>query len=379
MRRIIALIALASLAVGACANDADSDARDEVLDSLVDAFVATGKATEQTVTMRLVGTPASLAAFGEGALTQAQAGRLIGASITASGIRADDPEDALSRMTVEVPGTGGAEITGIGWDGYVRADVEGLMELLGSAPSGLRELEKQASTVGAGFVRPLLDNKVVKIEGLEQLAGQAGMDPNQLTTARQEQLVEELGKALRDLGRVTSEGEEETGEHLVATVPLRGLFERFIAAAEIPLPGGRFPDAADVPNRDLALDVWVDDEGRISQIEFDLAQIAEIDGDAAGVEELVFRMTFSYSVDDAITAPDHAATMDATDVLGLVMGFGGFAGLPGATPRVTVTPPSAPAVRCSIYKDLPPETFEGLPPEVLQELEKMCPGLVPAQ
>jgi hypothetical protein len=378
----------------ACNDDGGSGAEpsEDAKATLTSAFSTLGEADAQSLTLSIASDPESLATLSDGQVTEEQADLILNSSVTIEGSKSDDPADQAARVAVNVEGTDGAEIVVAGTDLYVRADVAGLAETFGADQADLREAITKAQSQ-ADFIGPLANGDFVKFEGVGDLAGQFGAPAGD--SSQQEQLVRQFAEAIEAEASVASEGTDDVGEHLVASIPLRALYERLVNLAPQlgqGLPPGMVPPAEEIPEGDLTLDVWVADD-KVVQVEFDLIQVGEFaeksdeENPFEGVEQFALRVAFSDDVGE-ITAPEAATVVTAEDIealIGSLLGFGGAVPPGGAIPGGGEIPGGggggggggAPGLDCSIYEDLPPETFESLPPEVLQELKSICPDVVP--
>ena len=376
MRRLLALVVLPALLLAGCSDSPSPE--DDPMEALLAAFEETGESDQQTLVFRLLSTPESIEALSDGAVTPEHAQTVLDSSLTISGTQADDPSEQSALISVAVPGTEGVELILLGTDLYLRADVEGLLTTFGQDPAELDELRSEAEEQGAAFVGSFLDGQPLHIEGGEQLAGQFG---GQAAGGEgQEELVGRLRDALRDSSTVTSEGSDDVGDHVVAQVRIRDLYQRLldiIPQLGLPVPT-TLPPEDEVPDGEFRIDFWLS-EGKLVQIEIDLLQIATLTEQEVpeGVEQLAIRLELA---DDAVdvSAPEGAVTVTPEEILGLI-GLGDFSGGTEVPIEDETPSPAATEIDCSIYEGLPPETFEGLPQETLDALEEICPGIVPAE
>lgn len=383
MRKWLVLSIVAALFLGACSNEPSPE--EDPKAALVSAFEKIGELDASTVTVTIQSTSESLVAASEGDLTPELAETILGSSLTITGANADDPENQNASIALSVPDTDGVEILVIGTDLYLRADVRGLVELAGQDPAQIDAFLQSPQAQQAPFLEAAANGEFIKIEGADQLGAAAGADPGALAE-QQKKLFEEFGKSIEQEADVTSEGSDDVGDHLVVSIPLRSLVQRFTdLAGELgaPLPPGSVPPESEIPEGDIVMDVWVSD-GRIVQIEFDIVQLGEEFGGVApeGVEDFRLRLELSEEAEE-VTAPEGATTVTSEELMGLI--FGGFGGeMGGDTPTLDETPGGddlggggGGELDCSLYEGLPPETFDGLPQETLDQLEQLCPGLVP--
>ena len=370
MRKWFVLLVVPALLAGACNEGSDAPSGEEdPTAALVAAFEETAQAEQQTFTLTIESTPESLTAAAEGGLPPEAADIILGSSLTVTATKAEDPADQSGRVVLNVPDTEGVELVFLGTDVYLRADVRGLLEAFGQDPALVDQFLQSPSAQQATFLEPAANGEFIHIEGTEALTGGAGTEQ---LTQQQEQVLQELEAAIQEDATVEFEGSDDAGDHYVVSAPLRDLADRFMRLASELGTGVPPPSVPpeDIPEGDVTLDVWVSDE-RVSQIEVDIVQNAqEFEGDVPeGVEELAVRLAFSYETEE-ITAPEAAVTVTAEEIAGLI--FGGFAGGGGQPPTGGG---GGQGDICSVYEELPPETFEGLPPSEIEQIEQLCPGI----
>lgn len=382
-------LAVPALLLAGCSNEGDAPpAEEDPTGALVAAFEETSAADAQTITLTIQSTPESLAAAAEGStLPPEAADTILGSSLSISGAKSEDAAEQSARLSLAIPGTDGVEVIFSDRDLYLRADVRGLAEALGQDTAMIDQFLQSPIAQESPFLEQAVNGEFIRIEGADELAGSTG--GTQQLAQQQEQLLREFTEAIKADAQVTSEGEDDVGEHLLVTMPFKSIYQRFMDLAGqlgTGLPPGSVPPESEIPQGDLELDVWVSD-GRVAQIELDLVRLSEAtDGDIPeGVEELAIRMAFTEEAEE-ITPPEDAVTVTGEQIMGLIFG-GAFGGdeLPGGD--LPTEAPDAPGdggddigggdVDCSVYEGLPPETFDGLPPEVLEQLEQICPGVIP--
>ena len=371
MKKAGALAALALLFLGACAGS-ESKSEDPKA-TLISAMRSTGEAEGLTFNLSLRSTPESLDAIsradgGGKGLPEEDAEKILASSVTVS--TKGSGEDGSFEMVVDVAGEGNFEMKAIEKVLYLRADVEALVETFGGDPAEIETGVKQAEAQGLGFVRPAAEGEWVSISGLQESLGQiTGQTPPPVP--EQEKLIQDLTASFEESATVTSEGQEDAGEHLVVSVPLRDTYENFVedfSAYTQQIPLGQLPPASEVPDEEIELDVWVDDE-QVTQILFDLIQVARIAGDTEppeDVEEFAFLAEID-EFDDEIEAPEDATAIDPQQLLAI---FGGFMG--GMQGSATESAPAGDAGAAFNCDDL-----KGAPPEVLEQFAEECPELQP--
>lgn len=387
MRKWFVWLVVPALLLGACSKEGGPSAEEDPTGALVAAFEETGKAEAQTITVSIQSTPESLVAASEGSLTPEVAETILGSSLTFSGTTSDDPANQSARVALSIPGTDGFELMVVGTDLYVRADVRGIAELAGQDPAMIDQFLQTPQAQQAPFLEAAANGEFIKIEGADELAagaGAGGLDPGALTE-QQAKLVEQFGQAIQEDATVTSEGSDDVGEHLVASIPLQSLYQTFTEFAGdlgAPIPPGSFAPESEIPEGDVSMDIWISD-GRIAQFEFDIVELGqEFGGEGevpAGVEQFAIRVALTPEAEE-VTPPEDAVTVTGEELFGLFLGgFGGDlgGGETGGGESPGTDDLTGGNLDCSIYEGLPPESFDGLPQETLDQLETLCPGIVP--
>ncbi len=273
-------------------------------------------------------------------------------------------------MAVNVAGEDDFELKSVGQTLYLRADVTGLVDTFGGDPAEIAKGVQALEAQGLTFVRPLAEGEWVSLEGFGEASQQlTGQSPP--AVPQQQEIIDELTKSFEEDATVTSQGTDDAGEHLTVALPLRETYERFLndfanLGAQLP-PGARFPDASEVPDEDITLDVWIEDD-RVTQLELDLLQIAAI-AEEEEVPEGVERFAFRTEIDEfneEVEAPEDAVAIDPQQIFGLIGSI--FSGLGGATG-------SAPAG--DVGAGFNCDDLKGAPPSVLEQYAEECPELQP--
>lgn len=370
MKKVGALLLVSALSMGACAGS-ESKSEDPKA-TLISAMENTGQAEGLTVTLSIESDPESLNKLDRSGnesqgIAEEDAEKLLASSMTIS-TRGSGEEGAFE-MLINVAGEHDIEIKAIDKVLYFRADVEGLVETFGGDTSEIETGVQQAEAQGLDFVRPAAEGEWVSIAGLGDSLGQiTGQTPP--AVPEQEQLIQDLTASFKENATVTSEGQEDAGEHLVVSVPLRETYENFVEdfsqlSQQIPL--GQLPDSSGVPDEDINLDIWVDDE-RVTQVLFDLVQVAELEGDSDVAEGTqVGFLAEIEEFEEEIEAPEDAVAIDPQQILGI---FGGFLG--GMQGSATESAPAGDVGAGFNCNDL-----KGAPPEVLAQFAEECPELQP--
>ena len=374
MRKWFVWLVMPALLLGACSDEGDGpSAEDDPTGALVSAIEASAQEDAQSATVTLQSTPESLSAASEGSLTPELAETILGSSVTISATQAEDPADQAARLFLDVPDTEGAEVVLLGTDVYLRADVRGLVEAAGQSSATVDQFLQSPEVQQAPFLESAANGEFLKIEGAAELTGSTA---TQDIAGQQAKVLEAVGDAIREDAEVTSEGSDDVGERVTVSAPVRDLYQHVVDLAEElsgGVPPGSFPPESEVPEGDLTFDAWISD-GRLAQLEFDIVALAEeFEGDVPeGVEDFAIRVALSTDVEE-ITAPEDAVTVTAEEIAALF--FGGFEGggdLPTEQPGGGG---GGGQDICAIYEDLPPETFEGLPPSEIEQIEQLCPGI----
>ena len=377
MRKWLVCLAIPALLLSACSGSDAPAADEDPLGALVSAIRETGSAEQQVISFTIQSTPESLVAASaeeDEPLSPEMAEVILGSSLSISVVEAEDPQDQSGRLTLSIPGSDGAEVLLAGPDLYLRADVRGIASVFEQDTAPIDEFLASGAAAQYPFIESAVNGEFLKIEGSEAFTG--GATGTDQLTAQQEQLINEFADAIREEAEVTFEGEDDVGDHFLVSAPVQALYQRF---TEISSQFGTEVPETDLPEGDVSLDVWVAD-GRIAQIEVDAIRLAEefeADDIPEGVEQLAFRLTFGYEVEEP-EVPEDAVTVSGEELMGLI--FSGGFGTDTTTPETTATPDPGETTDefdCSVYEDLPPETFEGLPQETLDQLEAICPGIVP--
>ncbi|HEX2234675.1 MAG TPA: hypothetical protein VHK89_00210 [Actinomycetota bacterium] len=327
-RTLVTIIALAMVAT-ACGGTSGTSSEDPraTLTSALESLEASAGTTMQ---LTLQSTPESLralAAQGGDALPADDAQKILDSSLTISSNLERDPAEAAAQIVVNVGGDEDLEVRVLGTALYVRADVRSLLETFGQDPAMADRFVQQGALSGLDFVQPLVDGEWLEIEGLEQLMSQTGAQPT--PTEEQRKVLSDLVESLEGAASVTSEGNDDAGEHLVASVRLRDVYRDLQKAAadlgQLPATGA-LPSESEVPDETVRVDFWVDD-GRLTQVEFDFLQLRDFE-DAhipEGVERLALRVALSEFSGD-VERPEGAVPVDLQQVFQGMLGAGAPAG-----------------------------------------------------
>jgi hypothetical protein len=328
-RTLVTIIALAMVAT-ACGGTSGTSSEDPraTLTSALESLEASAGTTMQVTLQSTPESLRALAAQGGDALQADDAQKILDSSLTISSNLERDPAEAAAQIVVNVGGDEDLEVRVLGTALYVRADVRSLLETFGQDPAMADRFVQQGALSGLDFVQPLVDGEWLEIEGLEQLMAQTGAQPT--PTEEQRKVLSDLVESLEGAASVTSEGNEDAGEHLVASVRLRDVYRDLQKAAadlgQFPATGA-LPSESEVPDETVRVDFWVDD-GRLTQVEFDFLQLRDFE-DAQipeGVERLALRVALSEFSGD-VERPEGAVPVDLQQVFQGMLGAGAPAGV----------------------------------------------------
>jgi hypothetical protein len=377
--RLLALLAVLVL-VGACnqANQAQQEVNDDPEAALEEALDNLADYEGQSLEFSIEGSTDSLVALSEDELTEDRARQFFDSSLRVTTKEAENVEDQQAEFLVNVAGQENAvELKSFGTTLYARADVAGLFDTFGGEPRALDAFEQQFTTQpGFDFVGTFLDGEWIALTGADRFAEQLTGQSVEEQTEQQQAMADELAKSLEDNASVEAGDEEGPGGHLVVTLPLRAFYEDFKeiteAAGSLATGGAPMPDASEVPDEDIILDIWIDDE-EVTQVELDIVQFRdweEAEDFPEGVDDLRLRMTVQ-EFTGSLEKPEAAAEVDVGELMGLLMGgaLGGGEGLPGG---------GAGGTNQEVCDEIE-AALEGQPDEVIEEAAKqyadVCPNL----
>jgi hypothetical protein len=308
--------------------------------------------------------------------------------------RGETPEDTQVELLVNVDGnTDAVSVRGVGTSLYLRAEVAELVESFGGNQAEIDAAVDAASAQGLDFAQAVVDGEWVGIEGIDELAQQFGVpiqtpDPEQAAA-----LQERLAAVLEQNADVTSEGTDDTGAHLVVSLPLKETVQELLEVLEGlgGAPAGSIPtDQLDeIPEGDVPIDAWISD-GRLVQIELDAVEIAKTFGGEPpeGIDRLAFRVAIDEFTGE-VEAPEDFVEIDVQEILQGIFGaaLGGAGGSESIGADVEVEVPGNREVilpelglACSDLQMLSGaeiETFleaSGVP-GALKKVKKGCPEL----
>ena len=372
MKKLLAILAGATLLLSACADNGLS-ASDDPKGALVDALRTLSESEGLTQTIRLQSDTDSLVATGEGDIDAETAQKILDSSITVSALQADNPEDAASLILVTIAGNEDLEIRFVEGDLYFRADIESLLETFGQDAAQLDAAISQfQGQPGLEWIEDAVAGDWVVLEDVLELSeqfGGASMGAGSLGADQQKELVNNLLQAVEKNATVTSEGDEDAGEHVVATLPLRETLSDLIDALgpAAGMTGAQLGESLeDVPDEDISIDFWIAD-GTVTQIAFDVVEFAEsFEGTTEEIPEGVEELSILVEIEEFDGSVEPVADAAKIDTAALAQAFTGMlgGGIPGSD---SGSAGGSGAFDCSM--------LEGAPPEVIELYAEECPEL----
>lgn len=341
MKRFLALLAAASLLLAACSENKAVDGPDPAEDpaaALNAALTNLGEGAN-SLTLSIASTPESLAALsaddGGEPISAEDAQMILDSSVTVSANGGDDP--AAVEMSADVAGIEDAvEIRFVDDTLYARADVRGLAETFGSDISKL-EQEAAQPRPGFEFLPHALEGGWLSVAGLRDLIGQfVPQAPSpEPSGSGNEKIKDALVKAVGESSEVTSEGSDDIGDHLLASVDIQTFYSNIgpiLSDIAGPTAGAALPPASEVPAGEVKVDVWVSDD-QVRQIEIDFLQFAALAGEEVpeGAEEAALRLVVE-EFEGVVEAPEDAVPFDPRAFLLQGAGGGGSTARGGAPP-----------------------------------------------
>lgn len=367
MRRpLIAIAACAALILTACNGDAPDPGEDPKA-ALRSAIQNLADYDGVDLTLSVDSDTESLTAVSEGDLSSEDAETILASSVNIRA-RGETAEDGQLEMVVDIDGDT-VELKVVGQSAYARADVRSLVERFGG---NMREVDTFVQQAGADpqfdFVGPAVEGEWIAMEGVDDLQEQfgGGATPD---AQLQEQLANDLEQAIDEHSTVTSEGDDDAGHHMVANVRVRPLYET-ISQSFGQLPGtgiaaGQLPDASEVPDEEVRVDVWVTDD-RLRRVVLDVTQFAEWDEEdlPEGVERFALQIDLDEFTDE-VEAPEAAASVNLQQLL---QGF--FGGIMQGPQDFQMDDGPAPGDLEQLCNEL-----EEAPPDVQEQFTEECPNL----
>lgn len=369
MKKLLAILAGATLLLSACADNSPS-ASDNPKGALVDALRTLSESEGLTQTIRLQSDTDSLVAASEGDVDAETAQKILDSNIVVSALQADNPEDAASLILVTIAGNEDLEVRFVEGDLYFRADIESLLDTFGEDPAELQAAISQfQGQPGLEWIEDAVAGDWVVLENVLELSeqfGGASMGAGSLGADQQKELVNNLLQAVERNATVTSEGDEDAGEHVIATLPLRETLSDLIDALgpAAGMTGAELGDSLeDVPDEDISIDFWIGD-GTVTQIAFDVVNFARsFEGTTEEIPDGVQELTFLIEIEEFDGSVEPVADAAKIDTAALGRAFAGMlsGGIPGGGSG------SGGAFDCDLLK--------GAPPEVIALYAEECPEL----
>lgn len=329
-RLLLCLTVVCTIAAGCGGTDlseSGADAKDVLVDSV--RRLEDTKAISTTFTLQ--STPESLQALAEDegdTLDSEDASLILGSSMTLSSVQGSEVSTGgASEMLIDLDGVDALDVRVIGQDFYARSDVRGVAEAFGQDAAALDQVAAQASAQGLAFLEPAVDGEWLALKGFSEV-GKSMTGGDTAPTLEQQKAFDDLVDSLTKSAKVTDEGTEQAGSHLVATLPLREVYNDYSellrklpssAAGQSDLPAvGELPR-----DGEIIIDAWVKD-GALTQLEVDFLQFADEADEPVpeNVDELALRMTID-ELEGTITDPPDAFEVDVQQVLGAFGATGG--------------------------------------------------------
>lgn len=375
MRRLIAVPLLLVLTIVACGGSGTSDPRE----AFETALENLGDAPGVTVVLSLRSTVEDLRTLADSSgdeLSAEGASKILDSSLTVSATQTADPADSEAVVVLEIAGRNTLELRTIGYDFFVRVDIDTLAALFGQDAAELRAEAQNAADFGLSFIDPLLAGEWIALRGLERFASMGAAQAEQ-----GEEFMRRITDALKASVEVTAAGEDEIGTHLLARVPLGVLLQEILRAAQ-DLTGGLGglgvgavpPDS--LPKGDLEIELWVADD-ELRQVEVDLIQFGRLLEEEVprGVDEFALLATIE-EFGGGVEAPSEAVEVDVQELFGGMFGFGAAT---GASKAMEVEAPGKVKLRpgrLGPRSDFPCHFLKGEPRAVLRQYAAECPHLL---
>lgn len=362
MRKFLAAIAACLFVLSGCANTSGSD--EDAKQTLVNALRNLLEAEAITETITVDSDVDSLVAVSEGEIDEEVASTILESSLTASGTQAENPADASSSVVLDVAGSEDFEMRFVAGDLYVRAEVRNLFGKFGQDRAEFEALAAQVKgQKGFEWAEEALAGKWIVVRDAIALTQQFG--GTTASAEQQKKLINDLLETVEQNASVTSEGEDDAGEHLAATLPMRKTLQDLVESLgpAAGMAGGMQASLEEIPNEDVVIDFWIADES-VNRLSLDVTQFEEAveeSGDKfpEGVERLAIVIEFS-AFDGKVEPVSDAVEVDTAALSQAFSGLmTGGAGMGGAPPGSSFD--------CSMLK--------GAAPEVIELYAKECPEL----
>lgn len=352
---VTAAAAVAALALSACGGgDVAADPEGE----LVGAVERVGGWQGIAATFHLDTDEASvLAAFAEEGITPEQARLVVDSSVTVratAGADLEDTSDDEFEMSLSLGDLDAVDLRARDEELYLRADVDGLLDLFDASGEGRQALEaavSQAETFGVDFLDEAVTGTWLHLTGMRELGSMVSAaagapvvptpDPREVASIREE-LTAAFERLLQEEVEVTYIGSEDPGEHLtlrVSGASLLDLTEEVLVSLQPLLPTGeagvgteallgelRAEAGSELADVVVPVEVWLDG-GEVSRVGLDIPALAAASGAAdeipAGVERLLVVVDVA-EFRGGVSAPDDAIEVDLLELFGRFVGGSGF-------------------------------------------------------
>lgn len=237
-------------------------------------------------------------------------------------------------IAVRLGGAALVELRSVGTTVYARADVRKLLTLSGQDPSMLDAYASQLPPALQPLAKAAKGEWIaVDLVEAARSLGATGLldrlpkqDASRVDPAAVSTLMQHLKDAYRTKARITDLGEGDRGTGYRLTAPAKQVVQA-IEPDLIALAGTSATDVkkgiAAMPDRDVAVDVWVKDDV-VSAVSIDLAQFAEKPLDAKAALQIAVAVG-----GEPVSAPAGASKLNVAEAL---VGLGGAMGsMAGAT------------------------------------------------
>ncbi|MEX1178818.1 MAG: hypothetical protein WEB09_10185 [Nitriliruptor sp.] len=370
--------AAGALLIGTLTACSGTDVESDPEGALAEAVDALGEYDGIELSLGIAGDRDAIAATTEGDLDASQVDLLLDSSVTIRAI-GDDADDAQAEVLVELGEERAVEVRLLPEQLlFFRVDLDVVDGALDDPAFRTSVDEAVAAAEGFGLgevAETVRSGGWIQLTGLEQLTEFAGSatDGQEPTDEETEDVRERIVATIEDFidedVDVAYVGTEDAGERVTATTTqtaLNGLVEEIsaIAGEASGVDGDQL--GLDVPGSEsdepVELDLWIDD-GRLSQIGFDLSRLEGEESAPEGTFLLLGLEEFSGSVGP----PSDSTELDLFAILGgLFAGnVGGFDGAPEGD--AGAGPGSEPGGGTDVESDDPLGSQDCIPQEVVDE------------
>jgi hypothetical protein len=320
LSRLTVVAVTAAVVATACGGGSSSDTPSDPKGELTASVQNLGDSDVLTTTLRLDTTAAALQSFvaddGD-ELSVVEVRSANGDDLSELKGGDDDATNVSFRFVSS--GSTLAELRVVGGDLFLQGDIRGILDLAHQSEA-YADVQQRVAALPP-FVQAFVEGEWVSIDGAAAKGLAGSLSGAQTPSGKQGQkLLEDLQGIIERDVTVTREGSDDRGDHLVLTGNTRELARDFMQSASSALPGGSAAlgqfDPDDVPNRDVAVDAWVQD-GVLTEISLDLVQFAK-PGQSQPGDSLPISISFEQEGDE-IDAPEDVTPVDLTQ-LGALLG-----------------------------------------------------------